>query len=376
MSPNLSKKRSRSNSRSRRSKKKESNDGLDLGDLDLGYESETQFTDEEEFETEWGISISWGDNTVTITNEKIKLGIDVLGVGLSVSNDNGGTVGIGFGIVGIEYNAEGGGKLDYFDGLYKIEVEKEGCTYIKKYYINNIYTHTEVQKIPGCKEEEGDDDGDNGKDVRGDENLPPGGDGGSLGSPMPLPDDAILAGYWWAKTVEKHLFEYVPEDEGGVKVTIDNGNGNIYSYHGRTEQKGVPPGNGYRKLAGYSGTIIVPYSSTWNYGYGRSITTQYMLLVKPSWDGTIQGAWRDLLAILGKWISSVSEAELVRMAHDERFDGCSWPSVCNPHLIIARSTDISLDLTPPAGSPALSRKGSVGMRAGLGCAVFTRSCLL
>ncbi len=31
---------------------------------------------------------------------------------------------------------------------------------------------------------------------------------------------------------------------------------------------------------------------------------------------------------------------------------------------------IIVDLTPPAGSPALSRKGSVGMKAGLGCAVL------
>ena len=45
---------------------------------------------------------------------------------------------------------EGGGEIDYLFGLYRIIVERVGCTYVKRYYIQGIYTHTEVEEIDGC----------------------------------------------------------------------------------------------------------------------------------------------------------------------------------------------------------------------------------
>lgn len=115
-----------------------------------GFESESTLNKEDEIEREWNISITVGDNTLAVGNEKIELSVDVAGVGFSVSNDSGGTIGVGIGIIGIEYNVEGGGELDYFNGLYKIKFEKEGCTYVKDYYIGGIYTHTEIELIPNC----------------------------------------------------------------------------------------------------------------------------------------------------------------------------------------------------------------------------------
>lgn len=75
---------------------------------------------------------------------------ELFGIGGKISTEDGGTVGIGIGLIGVEYNAQGGGSVEYFNGLYEMKVEKSGCSYIKDFYAGGIYTHTEIEKIPGC----------------------------------------------------------------------------------------------------------------------------------------------------------------------------------------------------------------------------------
>ncbi|NEO54489.1 MAG: hypothetical protein F6K54_16215 [Okeania sp. SIO3B5] len=74
--------------------------------------------------------------------------IDIGGVGITLTTENGGTVGIGLGAVGIEYNAEGGGEVSAFGST--MEVAKSGCVLVKKSSVGGFHVHTEVQLIPNC----------------------------------------------------------------------------------------------------------------------------------------------------------------------------------------------------------------------------------
>lgn len=72
--------------------------------------------------------------------------------GLSVSADNKGGFGaeaLGF---GIDYNSDGSGGIYGPLGIAKMEVEKQGCTYIKRTYIAGTLIDTEYQQIKDCKE--------------------------------------------------------------------------------------------------------------------------------------------------------------------------------------------------------------------------------
>ena len=140
----LSKKLSKTTRRSQRQRRRSNPFGL-------VYERDDRLGLEEvETDTEYGVSLAMGKTELTVTNQGIGIGLNIAGIGGKVSTENGGTVGIGLGIVGIEYNMEGGGEIDYLFGLYRIIVERVGCTYVKRYYIQGIYTHTEVEEIDGC----------------------------------------------------------------------------------------------------------------------------------------------------------------------------------------------------------------------------------
>ena len=175
---------------------------------EAGFEFESELNKEDEIEREWNVNVTVGNNTLAVGNEKIKLSVDVAGVGFSVSNENGGTIGIGFGIVGIELNMEGGGELDYFNGLYTIKVEKKGCTYVKDYYIGGIYTHTEIQLIPNCDGRKPKDDWDTGPESDPEEltedekngNIPP----GQLPGPPDVDDSCLV----WAMV--SYVFYQIP----------------------------------------------------------------------------------------------------------------------------------------------------------------------
>ncbi|NEO56582.1 MAG: hypothetical protein F6K54_28005 [Okeania sp. SIO3B5] len=78
--------------------------------------------------------------------------IDIGAVGITLSTEDGGTAGIKLGL-GVEYNVQGGGSVDIL-GVYKMEVEKSGCVYVKDFYAGGFYTHTEVELIPNCDIEE------------------------------------------------------------------------------------------------------------------------------------------------------------------------------------------------------------------------------
>ena len=95
-----------------------------------------------------------GKTELTVTNQEFGIGLNVAGIGGKVSTEKGGTIGLGVGIIGVEYNMEGGGAVDYFFGLYRMTVERVGCTYVKRFYVQSIYTHTEVEEIDGCIPEE------------------------------------------------------------------------------------------------------------------------------------------------------------------------------------------------------------------------------
>lgn len=234
---NLSKKKSLSLSKASRSKgfnlKKNSDINLEKNDeqgessdfsWQIGLESESLLTEEDEIEREWNINITVGDNTLAVSNEKIRLGVDIAGVGFSTSNESGGTIGIGFGIVGIEYNMEGGGELDYFNGTYVIKVEKEGCTYVKDYYLRGVYTRTEIQLISNCDGRKPRDEWDIGPELPPDEltederkgNIPP----GRFPEPPDVDDSCLV----WAMV--SYTFYRIPispgDDEIGdvVKSTV------------------------------------------------------------------------------------------------------------------------------------------------------------
>lgn len=140
----LSKKLSKTTRRSQRQRRRSNPFGL-------VYERDDRLGMEEvETDTEYGVSLAMGKTEFTVTSQGIGIGLNIAGIGGKVSTEKGGTVGIGFGIVGVEYNMEGGGEIDYLFGLYRIIVERVGCTYVKEYYIQGIYTHTEVEEIDGC----------------------------------------------------------------------------------------------------------------------------------------------------------------------------------------------------------------------------------
>ena len=105
---------------------------------------------EVEVDSEYGASLSIGKTELTITNQEFGIGLNVAGMGGKVSTEKGGTIGLGIGIVGVEYNMEGGGAVNYLFGLYRMTVERVGCTYVKRFYVQSIYTHTEVEEIDGC----------------------------------------------------------------------------------------------------------------------------------------------------------------------------------------------------------------------------------
>ena len=105
---------------------------------------------EVEVDSEYGASLSIGKTELTITNQEFGIGLNIAGMGGKVSTEKGGTIGLGVGIVGVEYNMEGGGAVDYLFGLYRMTVERVGCTYVKRFYVQSIYTHTEVEEIDGC----------------------------------------------------------------------------------------------------------------------------------------------------------------------------------------------------------------------------------
>ncbi|MDJ0554824.1 MAG: hypothetical protein QNJ68_10345 [Microcoleaceae cyanobacterium MO_207.B10] len=153
MSSPLSRKISRNLAKDFRSRRK-NNKKYDYLDLDSDIIYEAKIDKDDEIDKEWGLSVGWKGNEIALTNKRIGVGIDIAGVGLKVSTENGGTVGVGVGVMGVEYDAKGGGKVEYLNGLYEMKVEKVGCTYVKDFYAGGIYTHTEIQEIPGCDEKE------------------------------------------------------------------------------------------------------------------------------------------------------------------------------------------------------------------------------
>ncbi len=91
---------------------------------------------------------------ITITNEYLEASFNLAGIGFSLSTDDGGTLGIDIGIIGVEMNSEGGGKISYLWDTFEIEVAKDGCSYVKDTYVMGIYSFTEVQEIPDCREDQ------------------------------------------------------------------------------------------------------------------------------------------------------------------------------------------------------------------------------
>ncbi len=87
-------------------------------------------------------------------NIGFEVDLEVGGIGLGVSSEDGGTFGVDIGIVGVEINAEGGGSIEFLNGLYGIDVKKVGCSYIKQTYAGGFLVHVEVEKIPDCDPEE------------------------------------------------------------------------------------------------------------------------------------------------------------------------------------------------------------------------------
>ena len=90
---------------------------------------------------------------LTITDQEISLDFRFKGIGLSFSTRNGGTVGVGVGVVSIDLDARGGGGISFLFGLFDIRVSKRGCSYVKRYYMAGVYTHTETEVIPECFED-------------------------------------------------------------------------------------------------------------------------------------------------------------------------------------------------------------------------------
>lgn len=122
------------------------------------------------------------------------------GIGAKISTENGGTVGIGIGIAGIEYNAEGGGSIELLNGLYKMEVERRGCSYVKNFYIGEQYIYSEIQLIPNCDPEKIPEPPDRDRDddsffVGEDKTLPGFPDDQWGGGDMPGDPDDVLIGY-------------------------------------------------------------------------------------------------------------------------------------------------------------------------------------
>ena len=90
---------------------------------------------------------------LTITDQEMSVDFRFKGIGLSFSTRSGGTVGIGVGVVSIDFDARGGGGISYLFGLFDIRVSKHGCSYIRRYYMAGVYTHTETEVIPECFED-------------------------------------------------------------------------------------------------------------------------------------------------------------------------------------------------------------------------------
>lgn len=90
-----------------------------------------------------------------ISNSGIGIGIKKGGLGaqIKVSSD-GVTVGAGIGVLDLEYNLNNGtGKVGWGFGIYEMQVSRDGCNYVKDFYIAGVYTHTEYQRDPNCEEE-------------------------------------------------------------------------------------------------------------------------------------------------------------------------------------------------------------------------------
>lgn len=84
--------------------------------------------------------------------EIFKIELEIKGIGITFSSENGGTVGIGVGFAGIEIDKEGGGSVSMFDDFLKMDVEVNGCTQVKKDYIGGQLVRIEIVKVPGCDE--------------------------------------------------------------------------------------------------------------------------------------------------------------------------------------------------------------------------------
>ncbi|GGA53281.1 hypothetical protein [Okeania sp. KiyG1] len=133
---------------------------MNIPDLDAGIAFESQLGTDDEVETEYGLTLGWENYGLTITNQKVEFEFNLLGIGLLLSTEDGGTAGFDLGLFGVELNKYGEGSMSYLFDLYKIEVTREGCYYVKQYFISGVYVYTEIQEIPGCKaeEEKGDKD--------------------------------------------------------------------------------------------------------------------------------------------------------------------------------------------------------------------------
>lgn len=78
---------------------------------------------------------------------KIDVGVASIGV------DSKGGMSVGIGGFGISYNQDGSGEISSPFGIAKMEVEKKGCTYIKRTYLAGTLIDTEYQQIEGCQED-------------------------------------------------------------------------------------------------------------------------------------------------------------------------------------------------------------------------------
>ncbi|NEQ37007.1 MAG: hypothetical protein F6K40_12280 [Okeania sp. SIO3I5] len=137
-----------------------------MPNINAGIVFENQIQEDGSIEKKYGISLGWKNLGLTVTNQELSVGAMWKGIGVSLSTENGGTFGLGIGIVGFELDRHGGGAISYLLDTFRIEVAKSGCTYIKETFVGGVYVFTEAEEIPDCREEE-----DSGEEIEFEEGL-------------------------------------------------------------------------------------------------------------------------------------------------------------------------------------------------------------
>ena len=168
---------------------------------------------------------------------------------------------IGIGILEVEYNSNGGGKVGWMFGIYTMKVERVDCFYLKHFYIKSVYIYTEKQLVSeDCleKQKDDEDEGRNGNNNDNSENNSEVDDNENqevdIDLPFDLfePDKIVVAFCDWA-VIQKGNYLWAFPEFITISEARSNGNEIVLNAQLKTTTEVNDPSPGWPGYSTYEG---------------------------------------------------------------------------------------------------------------------------